>query len=154
MKDVMYALKLKNEDLFEETKFINLSNPESDGSLLVNLIYSRECYDNLLNKEDVNYHDKLIYRGKFMAVTEIIRKSNLYEDYYNKAVNYGCAIEKVFYLIKDFEKLCRKSLRQHDRNSALTYLSASYEVNNILSIIDRDYVKRCRKENYGKIQNC
>ena len=148
MRDVMYALIQNNEEYLDSTKFINLSKPESDGSLIVNLLYLRETYDSLLNKEDITYHEKLILRGKYIAVVEIIKKSNLYEDYYDEFINYGKTIEKVFYLIKDFEKKCRYLLKQNDRNNALCYLSASKEVNNIISIIDRDYVKRCRKECY------
>lgn len=148
MRDVMYALIQKNEEYLDSTKFINLSKPESDGSLIVNLLYLRETYDALLNKEDITYHEKVIYRGKYIAVVEIIKKSGLYEDYYSEYINYGKTIEKVFYLIKDFEKKCRYLLKQNDRNNALCYLSASKEVNNIISIIDRDYVKRCRKENF------
>ena len=74
MRDVLYALIQKNEEYLDSTKFINLSKPESDGSLIVNLLYLRETYDSLLNKEDITYHEKLIYRGKYIAVTEIIKK--------------------------------------------------------------------------------
>lgn len=146
MKDVLYYMKLNHDEMLNQTKFKNIISTHIFGSLLTNLIYLRESYEKLVLSDSITNYERLIYKGKLFGVQEIIIKSNLYEEYYDDICDYGKTIEKIFYLIKEFENRCRSSLRSNDRATGLYYLSASCEVNNIINLIDMDYLKRCRKE--------
>ena len=150
MRDVLYYMRLNNEEYLESSKFLNIFSPKTKGSLICNLLDLKKRYEDDIEKEII-YHDKLIIRGKLMAVQSIIDESNLYSSYVEDTTDYGKVIELIFHLINDFKNNARRLLKHNDRNNALVHLSASEEVNNLISIIDKDYwrLKDVRKECYG-----
>ena len=81
MLEVYKYMRLNNLDELQSTEFKTYTSPSNKGALLVNLLYLKDRYINLIENES-NYHDLLILKGKLIAVKSIIEKCGLYSQYY------------------------------------------------------------------------
>ena len=140
MLEVYKYMRLNNADELEETKFKSHLSPSSKGALLVNLLYLKDTYNHDIEHEE-NYHDLLITKGKLLAVQTILENSGLWTQYYDQIQDdYYKAIENIFIKISDFKNKSKKYLKYNDRNAALIYCAASEEINNIVNIIEKEYL--------------
>lgn len=140
MLDILHYLELNNAEYLEKSFFVLISSPTAKGSLIVNLMKAKEKLEVLMNNEDINYHEKLIYRGKLICIDTLLKESTLYRDYReDKITNYGSLIEQFFSKISFYRKQSKICLKANDKNNALVFLSASYEFDLITSIIHRQY---------------
>lgn len=140
MLQVYKYMRLNNADELESTEFKSYTSPERKGALLVNLLDLKNRYHWLIEHEK-NYHDLLILKGKLLGIKTIIEESGLYSQYYDCLQDdYYKAIENIFIKISDFKNKSKRYLYYKDRNAALIYCAASEEINNIVNIIEKEYL--------------
>lgn len=140
MLEVYKYMRLNNLDELEETQFKSHYSPNKKGALLVNLLDVKNVYERLIEKE-TNGYDILLLKGKLLGVKTIIEKSGLYSQYYDLLVdNYNNALSNIFGEISAFKNKSKKYLSCNDRKMALMYMAASEEINNIVNIIENEYL--------------
>lgn len=140
MIEVYKYMRLNNADELESTEFKSYTSPDLKGALLVNLLDLKNRYQYLIEHEE-NYHDLLILKGKLLGIKTIIEESGLYSQYYDRLQDdYYKAISNIFIKISDFRNKSKKYLYYKDRNEALIYCAASEEINNIVNIIEKEYL--------------
>lgn len=142
MSELSYYMELKYDEYFKDSKLKLVHASNTIGSLLLNLLNTKETYKNLIENELVNNFDKMFYFSKKEAIEKILElvSGYLYDHSFDNSINYGYVIEKFFSLFSMYRIQALECLKHNNSYSALKYFSKSYEIYNVFEFIDKNYI--------------